>query len=177
MKASGLRPASAKICWKRRATAASDANDLVLKPPSVGHTPTPLAAKAASGSSVASQRLDDHGVNRFRRIFCDPLQRHPAVIADDVDMGVDQPRQYSRIAVIEQLTIGRWLVPHRLSPDNATILEEHRGTAEPEIFTHRRHGLHGSRTHRMATQPTGACQRAPMQEANMRRLSFSCERL
>jgi hypothetical protein len=28
-----------------------------------------------------------------------------------------------------------WLVPHRLNPDNATVLEKHGGATGPEIFT------------------------------------------
>jgi hypothetical protein len=28
-----------------------------------------------------------------------------------------------------------WLVPHRLNPDNASVIDEHGGTTRPEIFT------------------------------------------
>jgi hypothetical protein len=63
------------------------------------------------------------------------LQRHHLAVADEVDMGVDQPRKHGRIAVIDQLTIGGRLIPHRLNPDNATVLEKHSGTTSPEIFT------------------------------------------
>jgi hypothetical protein len=28
-----------------------------------------------------------------------------------------------------------WLVPHRLNPDNASVIDEHGGTTGPEIFT------------------------------------------
>src|SRR5512133_1004526 len=47
----------------------------------------------------------------------------------------DQPRQHGRIAIVDKLTIRRWLVPHRLNPDNATVLDEHCGTTGAEILT------------------------------------------
>jgi hypothetical protein len=50
-------------------------------------------------------------------------------------MGVDQPRQHGRIAVVEQLTIRRQLVRRRLDSDDAPILDEHGRTTGPEIFT------------------------------------------
>ena len=50
-------------------------------------------------------------------------------------MRVDQPRKHGRIAVIDKVTVGWWLVPHRLNPDNATILDKHSCAAGPEFFT------------------------------------------
>jgi hypothetical protein len=49
-------------------------------------------------------------------------------------MGVDQPRQHGRIAIVEQFTIGRRLVRHRLNPDNAPLIEKRSGTTGPEIL-------------------------------------------
>jgi hypothetical protein len=40
--------------------------------------------------------------------------RHHTAVPDEMDVRVDQPRQHRRIAVVDQLTIGRRLVPHRL---------------------------------------------------------------
>ena len=100
------------------------------------HVEVPVAKvtdRRHTSGELPSQRLDDHGVDLFRRIFRDPLQRHHAAVADEVDMRVDQPRKHGRIAVIDKVTVGWWLVPHRLNPDNATILDKHGGAAGPEI--------------------------------------------
>ena len=50
-------------------------------------------------------------------------------------MRVDQPGQHGRIAVIDQLTIGGRLVPHRFDPDNVALLHEYSAATGAEIFT------------------------------------------
>src|SRR5215207_7316112 len=81
------------------------------------HTEVPVAevtdGRHTSGE-LASQRLAYHLVDFIRRVPSDALQRQHAAVADEVDMGVDQPRKHGRIAVADQLTIGGRLVPHRL---------------------------------------------------------------
>ena len=74
------------------------------------------------------QRLADHLVDFCRRVPGGALQRHHPAVADEVEMSVDQPRQHGRIAVVDQLTIGGRLVPHRLESDNAPVLEKYSGT-------------------------------------------------
>jgi hypothetical protein len=78
--------------------------NLPLRISPLHHIEVPVAEvtdrRHASGE-LATQRLDDHGVDFFRRIFREPLQRHDTAVADEVDMCVDQPRQHCRIAVID----------------------------------------------------------------------------
>ena len=50
-------------------------------------------------------------------------------------MGVDQPRQHGRIAVVDQFTLGGQLVRRRFDPHDATVLDEHSRTASAEVFT------------------------------------------
>jgi hypothetical protein len=88
-----------------------------------------------TSGELASQRLADHGVDFFRGVPGSTVQRHHVAVADEVDMRVDQPRQHGRIAVVDQLTIGGQLVPHRLDADNATVLDENSDTTGAEIFT------------------------------------------
>jgi len=68
------------------------------------HVEVPVAkvthCRHASGE-LPSQRFADHGVDLFPRKLRDPLQRHDAAVADQVDMRVDQPRKHGRIAIID----------------------------------------------------------------------------
>ena len=102
------------------------------------HTEVPVAEVTDgrhTGGELASQRLADHLVDLFRRVPGDALQRHHAAVADEVDMRVDQPGQHGRIAVVDQLTIGGRLVPHRFDPDNAALLHEYSAATGAEILT------------------------------------------
>jgi hypothetical protein len=113
-----------------------------------------------TSGELASQRLADHGVDLFRRVPGSPVQRHHVAVADEVDMRVDQPRQDGRIAVVDQLTIGGQLVPHRLDADNATVLDENSDTAGAEIFTVEGLGCPDREHTAWLSKPIGACQRA-----------------
>jgi hypothetical protein len=62
-----------------------------------------------------------------------PLQRHHATVADGLDMGVDQPRQHGRIAVVEHFTSGGAADTPPAQPRYATVLDEHGGTAGPDF--------------------------------------------
>jgi hypothetical protein len=142
------------------------------------HIEVPVAKvtnRRHTSGELPPKRLDDHRVDLFRRVLRKPLQRHHPVVADEVHMRVDQPRKHSRIAVVEQLTVGWWLVPHRLNPDNAAILHQHRRATGPEIFTiecaictDRKH------TAWLLDQPAPV-NAFPTQGTSIRHLSFDCE--
>jgi hypothetical protein len=112
--------------------------NLPLRVPPFYYGETPVAEvtdRRHASDKVASQGLDDHIVDFFPRVPGDALQRHHTAVTDKVDMGIDQPRQHGRIAVVQLLTIRRRLVRRRLDFDDAPILDKHCGTTGREIVT------------------------------------------
>jgi len=111
----------------------------------------------ASGE-LPSQRFADHGVDLFPRKLRDPLQRHDAAVADQVDMRVDQPQE-ARSHRHNRLGHSRMVarIP-TAQPRQCHHPRRARWRRRTRNLHHRRHGLHESRTHCRATQASGACQ-------------------
>ena len=111
----------------------------------------------ASGE-LPSQRFADHGVDLFPRKLRDPLQRHDAAVADQVDMRVDQPQE-ARSHRHNRLGHSRMVarIP-TAQPRQCHHPRRARWRRRTRNLHHQRHGLHESRTHCRATQASGACQ-------------------
>jgi hypothetical protein len=56
------------------------------------HLEVPVAEvtdRCHTSGELPAQCLDNHGVDFFRRVLREPLQRHHTAVADQVNMGVD----------------------------------------------------------------------------------------
>ena len=65
-----------------------------LRVPPFYYVETPVAQvtdRRHPGGEVASQGLNDHGVDLFRRVLREPLQRHHTAVVNEVDKRVDRP--------------------------------------------------------------------------------------
>src|SRR4029453_13834829 len=136
--------------------------NLSLRVSPVHHVEMPVAEvtnRRHTSGQLPSQRPGDHGLYLVRGIPGDALQRQSTAVANEVDMSVNQPRQYSRIAVVDQLTLGGQFVGRRLDPHYPTVLDEHGRTAGAEAFTIKGVVCTDRERSCMATQRTGACQR------------------
>jgi hypothetical protein len=79
--------------------------NLLLRVSPVHHVEMPVAEvtnRRHTSGQLPSQRPGDHGLYLVRGIPGDALQRQSTAVANEVDMSVNQPRQYSRIAVVDQ---------------------------------------------------------------------------